>query len=180
LGGYSPAFRQAEDYEFWLRALRETRLANLPEVLLRFRRHGQNASIVNAAQCGEYALLALQSALSWILGEEIPLPRLKMLRDRSSISNAAEAAATARLLYRLYRGYCQTLRLTPSECRVIRGMAGDRMWDLHSYCRQKRWPAAPVHGHCFLLQPGRTLRSGVALLVRRARQLGERFHGKGP
>lgn len=37
LGGYRPEFRNAEDYDLWLRASRVYRLANIPVPLLRYR-----------------------------------------------------------------------------------------------------------------------------------------------
>lgn len=38
-GGYHPAFRHCEDFDLWLRLADRTRLANLPERLLHYRRH---------------------------------------------------------------------------------------------------------------------------------------------
>ena len=39
LGGYREAFQAAEDHDLWLRAAERYELANLPEVLLRYRIH---------------------------------------------------------------------------------------------------------------------------------------------
>lgn len=41
---YDPAFPYAEDYDFWVRCARHTRLANIPEVLLHYRYHEGNTS----------------------------------------------------------------------------------------------------------------------------------------
>lgn len=41
---YDPAFLHAEDYEFWVRCAKITELANLPEVLVRYRYHSGNIS----------------------------------------------------------------------------------------------------------------------------------------
>jgi hypothetical protein len=38
-GGYRPAFRHCEDLDLWLRLADRTRLANLPERLIHYRRH---------------------------------------------------------------------------------------------------------------------------------------------
>lgn len=44
IGGYRPAFPQAEDYDLWLRLAERHKLRNLPEVLLDYRQHaGQSA-----------------------------------------------------------------------------------------------------------------------------------------
>lgn len=45
VGGYRPAFRAAEDYDLWLRTSEFYDLANLPDVLLRYRRHPGQASV---------------------------------------------------------------------------------------------------------------------------------------
>lgn len=41
---YDPDYRYAEDYEFWVRCSAHTRLANLPEVMVRYRYHPGNTS----------------------------------------------------------------------------------------------------------------------------------------
>ena len=41
---YDPAYRYAEDYEFWVRCSRYTRLANIPEVHVHYRFHSENTS----------------------------------------------------------------------------------------------------------------------------------------
>ena len=43
-GGYREAFRHAEDYDLWLRLSERHALDNLPEPLLRYRRHGASIS----------------------------------------------------------------------------------------------------------------------------------------
>ena len=42
---YDPAIALSEDYELWTRCADVMRLANLTEVLVRYRIHGDNASI---------------------------------------------------------------------------------------------------------------------------------------
>ena len=44
IGGYREAFRHAEDYDLWLRLGDSHALDNLPEPLLRYRRHGGSVS----------------------------------------------------------------------------------------------------------------------------------------
>lgn len=43
---YDPAFALSEDYELWTRCAEVMRMANLDEVLIRYRIHGNNASIL--------------------------------------------------------------------------------------------------------------------------------------
>ena len=45
VGGYDPAFRLAQDFDFWLRAVRAFRFRDAPGApLIGFRRHGENFS----------------------------------------------------------------------------------------------------------------------------------------
>jgi glycosyltransferase involved in cell wall biosynthesis len=62
LGGYRPAFRYAQDYDLYLRALERHRLANLPEPLYELRFH---AAAISRAQCAaqtRFAVLARRLA----------------------------------------------------------------------------------------------------------------------
>ena len=44
LGGYRPALEGAEDYDLWLRISERAQLANMPELLIDYRRHSASAS----------------------------------------------------------------------------------------------------------------------------------------
>ena len=44
---YNESMRFSEDYDLWTRAIRVAKLANIPEILLRYRRHTASASIAN-------------------------------------------------------------------------------------------------------------------------------------
>ena len=50
---YSYEYPDAEDFELWTRAAQVTELANLPEVLLRYRRHDEQVSNVKKARQDE-------------------------------------------------------------------------------------------------------------------------------
>ncbi len=41
---YNPEFKHAEDYEFWVRTIEQTRFSNLPKVLLYYRIHDKQVS----------------------------------------------------------------------------------------------------------------------------------------
>lgn len=46
-GGYNPAYRAAEDFDLWVRLAEHTRMANLPEPLLLYRRHAAQVTQAN-------------------------------------------------------------------------------------------------------------------------------------
>lgn len=68
MGGYdeSPAFKHAEDYEFWLRASKRFKIANLPELLLKYREYpGQVSKLFKDEQrAASEAALAKHAVLS--------------------------------------------------------------------------------------------------------------------
>ncbi len=64
-----PTFVNCEDYEFWVRLLRQTRFAGLPEVLLDYRRHGQSmTSLHNNDQVLKTHQVRLSQLAGWIPG----------------------------------------------------------------------------------------------------------------
>lgn len=50
VGGYHAAFRHCEDYDLWLRLASVTRLANIPERLVRYRRYDGQVSARHATE----------------------------------------------------------------------------------------------------------------------------------
>lgn len=62
IGGYREAFHSAEDHDLWLRAAEQFELANLPQVLLRYRIHTEATSFQELEQQVLSALAAEASA----------------------------------------------------------------------------------------------------------------------
>jgi len=62
LGGYRTAFEAAEDYDLWLRMSEVTRLANVAEPLVQYRRHGANVSTRKAIRQSFSVRLAQRAA----------------------------------------------------------------------------------------------------------------------
>jgi len=48
VGGYHAAFRHCEDYDLWLRLANATKLANVPQRLLKYRRHSGQVTLQHA------------------------------------------------------------------------------------------------------------------------------------
>jgi len=62
LGGYRAAFRDAEDYDLWLRVAETSGIASLPEPLIQYRWHGSNLTRLNAIRQSFSVRLAQRSA----------------------------------------------------------------------------------------------------------------------
>jgi GT2 family glycosyltransferase len=70
-GGYDPQCF-GEDVDLWVRLAERTRFANLPEALVRYRRHGNAYSLRGRSRQQADALRARQRFASRLLGREVP------------------------------------------------------------------------------------------------------------
>lgn len=108
LGGYHPAFRHCEDLDLWLRLATVTKIANLPERLLRYRHYSQqvssrhateqqvNAAISRLAYAERKAGRADPTASLTILP---PIEQLDTLFGRPGVARAVRARVAPGLLY---------------------------------------------------------------------------------
>lgn len=84
LGGYRRAYRAAEDYDLFLRLSRVARLANLSEVLLLYRRSGEQVTARLNDEMGLNAVIAWAAHREVLCGRPDPtesLDRLPGVRD---------------------------------------------------------------------------------------------------
>lgn len=77
VGGYRPPFAPAEDYDLWLRMAEHFQIANLGEVILKYRIHPYQVSMRKLAQQSLGILAAQASASSRKHGIPDPLDSLK-------------------------------------------------------------------------------------------------------
>lgn len=72
IGGYDESFANSEDRDLWLRASSITRLSNLPEILLLYRRHNDSVTARRRQQERRQTSARLsQRAISGLLGSEV-------------------------------------------------------------------------------------------------------------
>jgi len=108
VGGYHGAFRHCEDYDLWLRLASVTRLANLPERLVRYRRYdGQ----VSARHATEQQIGTAVAQLAWrereagrpdptaTLERLPPVEELDALFGRAGVSRAVREQVALGLVY---------------------------------------------------------------------------------
>lgn len=141
VGGYRNVV-DAEDYDLWLRIAEQSRLANLEEVLLRYRLHpGQ----VSAARCKEQslgALAALTSARIRRSGSPDPLVSIQKITPASLLSMGVDQRT---LQTSIARGYLTWAR---NMCRAGEYLPALNM--LHMVCspafeRAERWTIAEAY-----------------------------------
>jgi len=140
---YDPAFSFAEDFELWTRVAQVADLANVPEVLMRYRRHGAQVSAEHEAAQGESVRKILVRQLRRIHPEaskaecethvaiignrEAGVPRAdlveawlsELIRRNDSSSHGYPAAAFRRALAILWWRYCSARSAEPGMLRTF-------------------------------------------------------------
>lgn len=71
---YRPEYKHAEDYDLWARAVRYTKIENLPDILLKYRYHDSNISIVYNSEQNEIA----DSITDYMIDYLTDIPELKL------------------------------------------------------------------------------------------------------
>ncbi len=104
-GGYSARARNGEDYDLWLRAMRYHDLTNMPEVLLRYRLHGDS---ISARRRDEQRALMVEKAgraIDLTLGRPVDRGFVRSLIFPYTIDDRRNAVGAAWLLAGLKRSY---------------------------------------------------------------------------
>jgi hypothetical protein len=98
-GGYRPLFDGAEDYDLWLRLATRTRLDNLAQPLLRYRRHQRQQSRQRTFQQARLAsLTAVAAGLHATYGRD-PVAGLEDLAGWRAALAVLDPAAVSRVRY---------------------------------------------------------------------------------
>lgn len=108
VGGYHAAFRHCEDYDLWLRLASETKLGNIPERLVRYRRYDGQVSARHSTEL-QYGTAVAQ--LAWreraagradptaTLNRLPPIDELDALFARPGVSRQVREQVALGLLY---------------------------------------------------------------------------------
>jgi len=129
-GGYRSSYKHVEDYEMWFRMLEcssnNIRMANLPRVVLRLRKHEHNISRLRAKEQRENALKVSTNALCTRLDrrdKEDMKSCVRLLRQctRDGIETESEAIDVMKLLMSLRDSFLQSSRYSKIElCDVAK------------------------------------------------------------
>ena len=108
VGGYHPAYRHCEDLDLWLRLAGVTRIANLPERLIRYRHYGQQVSSRHTTEQQVNAVIARLAYAERTAGRADPtadlttmppIDAIDALFGRPGLAEAVRAAVAPGLLY---------------------------------------------------------------------------------
>jgi Glycosyl transferase family 2 len=122
LGGYRSEAEPAEDYDLWVRAIGVTRIANVPDVVVRYRVHDESTSATSPADADRAANAVAAAALTRLLGRAPDPDALRALRDpeRSGGSPSEHLRDASSLLWRFTRAVLSHPALTREDGASIR------------------------------------------------------------
>lgn len=144
-GGYDPAYRVAHDYDLWFRLSRQSALANLPDIVLRYRRHGHNISSQRAMEMSHEIAQISRRAIEAEIGVTITPDEALLLRTRHH-PTPRRTVRLSRLLYRLAYHIKHKHHLTADEWQALRHDATRRI--LRLVWRQGDLPSAAAALAC--------------------------------
>jgi len=80
LGGYSEDLRYSQDYELWLCLAKSHKIAILPDVLVKWRRHDNNISVKDIDEQQSYSLANSRKRLAALTNEQLSVSQVSELR----------------------------------------------------------------------------------------------------
>ncbi|MCC6453637.1 MAG: glycosyltransferase family 2 protein [Caldilineaceae bacterium] len=167
-GGYDATYKVANDYDLWLRISRQARLANLPDVVLLYNRHGANYSVQQAAMTWQETALIAQRALLEILGIQLSLDELLQIVCFRFIEPHLVGTRCQRV-FELAHHFRRSTPLTQSEWRTVKKEAASRCMQLARH--QTPWSrhGAPAFYYTMQLDPVVAMQWAVSTIQKSAR-----------
>jgi glycosyltransferase involved in cell wall biosynthesis len=127
VGFYNPEALHAEDYDLWTRASSITKLANIPEILLRHR-IWEGAISSRQLQAQEQTIVKIMHSMATrTLGTEVSIETIVSLRQAISgkpLADLRQIKPIVSLIRQLYRTYLKTNRLNRQEAEEVSLAAG--------------------------------------------------------
>ena len=133
IGFYGTEALHADDYDLWVRALSVTQLANIPEVLLRYRVWPGSLTYLYPETVQRSAAKVAHSRIASFLGSEVPMEAVLGLRKAVTaqpLSSLQEVEDVGSLIHRLCRAFMATGRPNPEEAREYARFAGTKLFYL--------------------------------------------------
>lgn len=130
LGYYQPEALHVEDYDLWTRASFFTRIANLAEILLKYRIWERSVSLQHTQIQQQNDLRVMGAMITTLLGSEISTKSLLCLRrtvSGAALASLEEIEEAASLIQRLYRGYLKANSLSRAEIKIVAQDAIDKL-----------------------------------------------------
>ncbi|MCC6168929.1 MAG: glycosyltransferase [Caldilineaceae bacterium] len=126
VGGYNPNYQLANDYDLWFRLGQQTRLANLSDIVLYYRRHGDNNSFRRYEETACEAAEIGRQVLKAEIGAVLSLSEVLQLQHGIR-SHATQTESLIRFVGKLASHMRQKYKLTPAEWKTLRRDAAYRI-----------------------------------------------------
>jgi glycosyltransferase involved in cell wall biosynthesis len=110
-GGYRPAFAQAEDYDLFLRIAERFQIANLNEIVLKYRIHPHQLSLDKRREQSLCVLAAQASALSRRNGHGDPINSLEEITSAAVAGLGVSETTQSAIVVRYYLGWLKGVYL---------------------------------------------------------------------
>lgn len=147
IGGYSVQWKYANDYSLWATLIDRTRITNLPETLVSYRRHAQQtSSTTTTPQQGEVWLL-IHRMLAERLGLRAPLNDIGVLYHGwrgMQLEDDAALRCAADLLTAIRERYLSVEQPDPATADAINAECACRLLKLAWIHRRSQRPASRV------------------------------------
>jgi glycosyltransferase involved in cell wall biosynthesis len=130
LGFYRLEALQAEDYDLWARASFATQIANIPEILVRYRVWQAGSTARHSEKVEQYTVRVMHSMIVRLLGSDVSLETVSSLRQvviGLPLANSQQVDEVATLVKQLHRAYLNTTSLNRAETREVAQDAGMRL-----------------------------------------------------
>jgi len=97
---YNESMRYSEDYDLWSRAIRVTKLANIPEILLLYRRHTGSTSIAHMDHMHRLDVGVRLGMITYLVGDLTPeeLAGIEVIFTTRILDTAAQVKLVTRLI----------------------------------------------------------------------------------
>jgi hypothetical protein len=156
VGGYDAAYRVCNDYDLWLRLGQQTKLANLPDLLLYYRRHAHNTGARHSEEMSREIAAISRRAIAAEIGVTISPDEALLLRSRHHPA-PRRTDRRSRLLVQLAVHIKQKHALSAADWETLRHDATRRI--LRLAWRKGDLPSAVTALACVVrLDPGYAVR----------------------
>lgn len=129
VNGYDERLNYAQDYDLWRRFIWHTRAANLPDVLLRLRKHPHNITTAHLEEQVQNSVMISKKMIDQVLGGDVS-PDIVHVFKSDGGQRPKKMQAAADVIVSLYQTFENFESLTPIESRQIKEDAIHRLINL--------------------------------------------------
>ena len=137
IGGYDPKFVRSQDYALWSKFSNITDISQLPDILIKHRKHSKSIHGLNAKEQFETSLKIMHSNINTLLKTNVDIEHVRLLRKLSS--NPLNSMKEYEIAHALLKSITSTFILkNPEDCAAIKLITSD------SYDIINKWNNEPI------------------------------------